>query len=123
MLPHQRQQISQNIKAMTNIRDTYDYAAEQAKKDFQAGISSMIELYSHMNSKLVTSLQNKKDGVWISNDEMKTLCEWILDLSGKQMGNYNVLDGANRKTNALFRCALKIQEREQQTPNLKRLLA
>ena len=105
-----------------NIHD-FEYAAEESKKSFQAGISSLIELHGHLNSKYIEALQNQKKGVFMPNEEIKVLLEWILELSGSQLAHYIALDGINRKTNRLFRCALKLQDREPQTPSLKKLLA
>lgn len=107
----------------TNIQDTFDYSMEESKKGFQAGISSLLELQGHLQAKQLKALQNKKDGIWFTNEELRTLSAWIMDLAGSQMGHYLVLDGTIRKTNKLFKCALKIQDREQNTPNLKKLLA
>jgi hypothetical protein len=54
---------------------------------------------------------------------MKELLRWILDISGETLAHYIAIDGVNRKTNKLFKCALKIQDRQPQTPSLKKLLA
>lgn len=108
---------------MEQIENSFEYAAEQARAGFQANISSLIELHSLLQSKYIKALQNKKDGVFIPNDELNTIIQWVLNVSGEQMGHYLLIDGVNRKTNKLFKCALKIQDREQKTPNLKRLLA
>lgn len=105
------------------IEYTFEYAAEEAKKGFQANISSLLELHGHLQAKHINALQNQKDVVFITNEELKTITAWILDIAGTQMGHYLAIDGVNRKTHKLFRCALKLQEREQKTPSLKRLLA
>ena len=107
----------------TKIEYTFEYAAEEAKKGFQANISSLLELHGHLQNKHIKALQDQKDGVYITTAELKTLSDWMLDIAGSQMGHYLSIDGVNRKTNKLFRCALKIQEREQNTPSLKKLLA
>lgn len=107
----------------TNIENTYEYAASEAKKGFQANISSLLELHSHLQGRYITALRNKKDGVFIPNEELNTYMQWMLDIAGSQMGHYLAIDGVNRKTNKLFKCALKIQDREQKTPSLKKLLA
>lgn len=107
----------------TNITHSFDYACEESKKAFQANISSLLELHSHLQGKHINALQNQKNGVFIDNEEMKHLLQWMLDIAGTQMGHYLSLDAVNRKTNKLFRCALKIQERQPQTPSLTKLLA
>lgn len=110
-------------KTMTNIEHSFEYSAEEAKKGFQANISSLLELHSHLQSKQVKALQNKKEGIFITNEELKMCLEWMLDIAGCQMGHYLNIDSVNRKTNKLFRCALKLQDREQKTPNVRKLLA
>lgn len=107
----------------TNIEHSFQYAAEEAKKSFQGNISSLLELHTHLQGKHIRALQNQKNGVFIESEEMKHILQWVLDIAGSQMGHYLVIDGVNRKTNKLFKCALKIQEREQRTPSLKKLLA
>lgn len=107
----------------TNIENSFEYAASEAKKGFQANITSLLELHTHLQGKYIRALQNQKNGVFIETEEMKHILQWILDVAGSSMGHYLTIDGVNRKTNKLFRCALKIQERQPQTPQVRRLLA
>ena len=107
----------------TNIEHTFEYAAEEAKKGFQSNISSLLELHSHLQGKHIKALHSQKEGAFFTNEELKTLSDWVLDIAGSQMGYYLSIDRVNRKTHKLFRCALKLQDREQQTPSLKKLLA
>jgi hypothetical protein len=105
-----------------NIQDTFEYAAENAKKDFQAEIASMLEFHLQLQDRLIKSRQRKKEGVWISNEELIILTRWTLDLAGNLMGHYLSIDRVNRNANKLFKSALKIQEQARKTPSLKRLL-
>jgi hypothetical protein len=105
------------------MENEFERAAEESKMGFQANICSLIELHGHLQGKYINSQRNKKEGVFIPNEEMEEILKWILDISGETLAHYIAIDGVNRKTNKLFKCALKLQDRQPQTPSLKKMLA
>lgn len=99
----------------------FDYHAEQAKLQFQADISSLLELQAAFETKRLESLRNKKNGAFLTNTELKVFGDWILRVTSDSMAAYLILDGTNRKLQKLNRCAFKIANRQPETPSLKGL--
>lgn len=99
--------------------ELFNYHAEQAKVAFQARIGSLLELQSLLDGKRSYAEGNKKEGAFLTNNELKVLSDWLTQATTGLMGDYVSLDNVNRITNKLYKCAMKIAERK--SPNIKNL--
>ena len=105
---------------MDKNTELFESACEGEKKNFQACVSSLLELQSVLDEK---RRKSKEAGhqFTLNINESQVLSDWILDLAGRFSGHYYTLDRMNRNSFRLYRAGLKV--REMQTPSLKRLLA
>lgn len=99
----------------------FDYLAEQAKVDFQANISSLLELQAVFNNKLSAAQEQQKKGVFLTNSELEVFKDWLLQSATNLMADYTLIDRTNRLTNKLYQVSIKLAHKN--TPNLKDLVA
>lgn len=106
-----------------NIENSFEYTANEAKKSAQGNINSLLVLHDFIQEKHRHSVDHDKNVSYLTIQEMEFLMERIIDITSNLHADFVSIDRVNRLTNKLYRCALKIRERQPTTPNLKELLA
>lgn len=102
-----------------NIKESFEYAAQEAKRDFQANINSLLEIHSLFTGKLQHA--KNKNVVFLSTDEVDTLQEWILSITSSLMENYALIDHSNRITNKLYKACSGAGEHRKKLRSLTEL--
>jgi hypothetical protein len=102
---------------MTN---DFDYLAEEAKKDFNTNIGSLLELHHHFTQKINTANESKKDGQFLTINELEVLRDWITQAITGLSSNYDTLNRTNKLLNTNYRVVKALLRK---TPTLKDMAA
>ena len=88
---------------MTNITDSFEYHAEQAKQNFQAHINSLLEAHSDFNHKISAATGAKKTGVWLELSEAEIINYQVFEAVSNIMASYEILNNTNKWLNTNYR--------------------
>src|SRR5687768_3496681 len=94
----------------TNINHDFDYLAEDAKKEFQWNVNSILELEALISLRSSEAQVMNEDGVFFTNAELEVFTEWLLETASSLLVNYSTIDRTNRITNKLYHVAMRISD-------------
>lgn len=94
--------------------------AEEAKRNFQANIGTLLELRSHFQEKITRAQQSKKDGAYLTIHEMEIIVSWITGSVTELSADYTIINRTNRLVNSNYRIVEGLLQKK--SCNLKNLL-
>lgn len=83
----------------TNIKDSHEYQAEQAKISFQSNVTSLLEFKGYLTQRAAKAKENGKEGFFITLHEATVLDDWLKTISSDLMADYVIINRVNRLLN------------------------
>lgn len=95
---------------MANIHQDFEfnYATEEAKLEFQANVSSLLDLYAEFSSRLQSAEEKNKPGVFITKGELQVLMDWLMNTSAGLQLNYELINNTLKITNKLYKATSRL---------------
>lgn len=100
---------------MANIEQDlqFNYASEEAKRDFQGGVESLLELHSFISSRKAGAKERGKEGVFFTDSELEIYLDWIMNTASSLLEHYGNIDRVNRLAMKLYRISQIGEPRKQ----------
>lgn len=92
---------------MTNI-DEFTYSCESAKVEFQANVTSLLDLYAEFSSRLQSAEEKNKPGVSITKGELQVFMDWLMNTCAGLQLNYELINNTLKITNKLYKASSRI---------------
>lgn len=93
------------MKDISNINQDFEfnYACEEAKREFQGCVEGLLELHSLISSRKSSATERGKDLIFFSPGELEVYQDWLMNSVTSLLEHYATIDRVNRVAMKLYR--------------------